>query len=143
MVTNGVGFKQHTRTKTITDYIAPKDALVDLSKTHNAQLSYISCDVTSAPSVEAAFHQADAASRYPLRGLVTCAGISAKGPAVDFPVDSFRRIMDINVTGNFLCAREAAKVFHSRGVAGSIVMLASMSGTVYNRVSLQSSCVVS
>lgn len=103
------------------------------------RVKYVSCDVTSEESVERAFAEATKHARYPLRGLVTCAGISGRKPAVDYPVDEFRRIMDINVTGTFLCARVAAKIMHSQNVSGSIVMFASMSGTNVNKVCRQSS----
>jgi NAD(P)-dependent dehydrogenase (short-subunit alcohol dehydrogenase family) len=87
-------------------------------------------------SVDAAFEKADIESRFPLRGLVTCAGISGRSDAVDYPVDAFRRIIDVNLVGTFLCARAAARVFQKRMVRGSIVMLASMSGHVVNQVTL-------
>lgn len=96
--------------------------------------TYISCDVTNEESVEYAFSEATKASRFPLKGLVTCAGISGRRPAIDYPLDEFRRIVDINVTGTFLCCRVAARIMHEQSVSGSIVMLASMSGTVVNKV---------
>ena len=100
----------------------------------NGQVVYISCDVTSEESVESAFVQAVKISRFSIKGLVTCAGISGRHPAVEYPVEEFRRIMDINVTGTFLCARAAARTMHKQNVSGSIVMFASMSGTNVNKV---------
>lgn len=81
-------------------------------------------------------------SRHPIRGLVTCAGISGRCPAVDYEVDKFRRIMDINVTGSFLCATAAARIMQRQMVSGSVVLLASMSGTNVNQVreETQSKC---
>jgi NAD(P)-dependent dehydrogenase (short-subunit alcohol dehydrogenase family) len=90
--------------------------------------------VTNEQSVNAAFEAADADSRYPIRGLVTCAGISGRSSAIDYSVDEFRRIVDVNLTGTFLCARAAARIFHRQMVKGSIVMLASMSARVVNQV---------
>lgn len=110
------------------------DSIVDVAEETNGQVTYISCDVTSEESVESAFSQATKASRFPIRGLVTCAGISGRRPAIKYPVDEFRRIMDINVTGTFLCARTAARIMHEQNVSGSIVMFASMSGTNVNKV---------
>jgi NAD(P)-dependent dehydrogenase (short-subunit alcohol dehydrogenase family) len=100
----------------------------------NGQAIYISCDVTNEESVHSAFAQAVKTCRFPIRGLVTCAGISGRHPALEYPVDEFRRIMDINVTGTFLCARAAARVMHEQNVGGSIVMFASMSGINVNKV---------
>lgn len=99
------------------------------------QLHYVSCDVTSERGVADAFAEIESKARHPIRGLVTCAGISGRSPAVDYPTDKFRRIMDINVTGTFLCATATARSMHRQMMPGSIVMLASMSGTNVNQVS--------
>lgn len=110
------------------------DPVATVAEESGKRATYVSCDVTNEESVGAAFTQATSASRYPLRGLVTCAGISGRHPAVKYPVEEFRRIMDINVTGTFLCARAAAKIMQEQNVSGSIVMFASMSGTNVNKV---------
>ena len=99
-------------------------------------MTYIACDVTNEESVAKTFAEAEAKSRFPIRGLVTCAGISGRCPAVDYPVSAFRKIMDINVTGTFLCATAAARIMHREEVSGSIVFFASMSGTNVNKVNL-------
>lgn len=104
------------------------------AKTAGGQVKYVSCDVTSEESVQAAFSVAEEDARYPIKGLVTCAGISGRTAAVDYPVDKFRKILDINVTGTFLCATAATRIMQRQMVPGSIVMLASMSGTNVNKV---------
>ena len=112
-----------------------KGPLPDTAKKTGTQVTYISCDVTSEESVAKAFDKAEAKSRFPIRGLVACAGISGRCAAIDYPVSAFRKIMDINVTGTFLCAQAAARVMHRQVVSGSIVMFASMAGTNVTRVS--------
>lgn len=111
------------------------DEILAVSIATGNRLSYHQCDVTIEASIDAAFEKADQESRYPLRGLVTCAGISGRSPAIDYPIGDFRKIMEINVIGTFLCAQAAARIFHKHKVPASIVMLASMSGTNVNRVS--------
>ncbi len=101
---------------------------------HHTKLSYHQNDVTDAKGVQSVFDKVKNQSRYPLRGLVTCAGISERSLAIDYSANAFRRILDINVIGTFLCAQAAARVFHECGVSGSIVMLASVSGSVVNQV---------
>ena len=147
-VTGGLGSLGVALTKTLLRYgadivnmdlplSASKDIwnpIIGVADEANGQVAYIMCDVTSEESVESAFSQAVKASRFPIRGLVTCAGISGRHPAIKYPVDEFRRIMDINVTGTFLCARVAARIMHEQKVSGSIVMFASMSGTNVNKV---------
>lgn len=62
-----------------------------------------------------------------LDGVVNSAGIAADIPALDTPVDLFRKILDVNVVGSFIVARAAAQVMRDRG-GGAIVNMASVSG---------------
>jgi NAD(P)-dependent dehydrogenase (short-subunit alcohol dehydrogenase family) len=62
-----------------------------------------------------------------LDGVVNSAGIAADIPALDTPVDLFRKILDINVVGTFIVARAAAGIMKERG-GGAIVNMASVSG---------------
>lgn len=72
--------------------------------------------------------------RYPIRGLVACAGVSDNGPATDFPAESFRRLLEVNVTGTFLVAQAVAREVSKGGATASMVLVASMSGYVSNKV---------
>jgi NAD(P)-dependent dehydrogenase (short-subunit alcohol dehydrogenase family) len=71
--------------------------------------------------------------RYPIRGLVTCAAISGESDACEYPVEIFRRILDVNIAGTFLIARAVANEMHRENVTGSVVLIASMSGHVSNK----------
>lgn len=62
-------------------------------------------------------------------------GISGESDAVDYDVEIFRKIVDINVTGTFLVCQAVGREMHSADVTGSVVIIASMSGWVTNRVS--------
>lgn len=62
-----------------------------------------------------------------LDGVLNSAGIAADIPALDTPVDLFRKILDVNVVGSFIVARAAAQVMKDRG-GGAIVNMASVSG---------------
>ncbi|MBX9589664.1 MAG: SDR family oxidoreductase [Hyphomonadaceae bacterium] len=62
-----------------------------------------------------------------LDGVVNCAGIAADIPALDTPVDLFRRMLDVNVVGTFIVARAAARIMKERG-GGAMVNMASVSG---------------
>jgi NAD(P)-dependent dehydrogenase (short-subunit alcohol dehydrogenase family) len=83
-------------------------------------------DVTEEGAVEAWI--GTAAGQGVLRGLVTAAGIAADIPALDTPSALFRRILDVNTTGTFLCARAAGRVMRDAGTGGAIVTIASVSG---------------
>ncbi|RAK95507.1 short-chain dehydrogenase [Aspergillus ibericus CBS 121593] len=100
---------------------------------YSCQLTYYPLDVTDETAVEKTFAHFIPALRYPLKGLVACAGLSRNGPATEFPVSSFRRILDINVTGTFLIAQATAREVMRTNTTGSIVFVASMSGYVSNK----------
>ena len=61
-----------------------------------------------------------------ITGVVNSAGIGRDVPALETSVELFRKILDINLVGSFVVAREAAKVMRGRG--GAIVNMASVSG---------------
>ncbi|MDE1566867.1 SDR family NAD(P)-dependent oxidoreductase [Aquabacter sp. P-9] len=63
----------------------------------------------------------------PLWGVVNCAGIARDVPALETSAEMFRKILDVNLVGTFLMAREAAKIMKGHG-GGSIVNIASVSG---------------
>jgi NAD(P)-dependent dehydrogenase (short-subunit alcohol dehydrogenase family) len=106
-----------------------------LAEQHKTQVWYYMCDITNADAVRELFEAAMTKTRYPLKGLVTCAGISGEGPTVDFSVAQVRNIMDINVMGTFICAQAAAKEMIKHNVTGSMVFVASMSAHGSNKVS--------
>jgi len=59
--------------------------------------------------------------------LVNNAGIVIAYEITEFPADDFRKIMEINFIGYFLCAREAAKIMKKQG-EGVIIQINSKSG---------------
>lgn len=61
--------------------------------------------------------------------LVNNAGVAAMSPATDISVEDWNRVVSINLTGTFLCARTAAKQMMKRG-GGKIVDIASIYGAV-------------
>lgn len=75
----------------------------------------------------ALFEKADTLG--PLTALVANAGITGNTPGRldEQSVDTFRRVFDVNVTGVFLCAREAVHRLSTRdgGSGGSIVTISS------------------
>lgn len=113
------------------------DSLCRIALAHSASVTYHSFDNTSAASVSGTISLIARKVRpeHPLRGLVACAGISGRYPAVDYPIDEFRQILDVNITGTFLCAREVARAMREQRLDGSIVLVASMSGHAVNQVS--------
>jgi NAD(P)-dependent dehydrogenase (short-subunit alcohol dehydrogenase family) len=72
----------------------------------------------------------------PLSVAINCAGIANATPAEDMPRAQWQRMFDINLTGIFLSCQAEARVMLPRK-AGSIVNIASMSGSIVNRGLLQ------
>ena len=61
--------------------------------------------------------------------LVNNAGIAALSPSVDMNLEEWKKVIDINLTGVFLCARTAAREMIKRKY-GKIVNIASIYGAV-------------
>ncbi len=61
--------------------------------------------------------------------LVNNAGIAIVAPAEDETPEAFRQVLDVNVTGSFLCAQRCGRVMLEAG-RGSIINIASMMGLV-------------
>lgn len=67
-------------------------------------------------------------------GLIAAAGIQQETPALEYTAKDVDLMMSINVTGVFMTAQAVAKQMVKFGNGGSIVLIASMSGTIANRV---------
>jgi gluconate 5-dehydrogenase len=62
--------------------------------------------------------------------LVNNAGIAVTGPPEDLTLADWQRVVAVNQTGVFLCAREAAKAMIAAGTGGRIINIASILGAV-------------
>lgn len=84
------------------------------------------CDVAEAAQVEAAFARVD-----DLLGgvdvLVANAGISVRAPFLEIREEDWRRVLDVNLTGVFHCAQQAARRMVQAG-GGVVLMTASTNG---------------
>jgi len=92
----------------------------------------LACDVTKERDVESAFR----AVRRRWGGLdilVNAAGIAPAYPLVDLPLAQWRATVDVNLTGYFLMAREAARLMIPQGMGGSIINVSSKSGLEASR----------
>jgi len=82
-------------------------------------------NVTDHDAIERAFLRI-VSEQGPIDVLVNNAGIAVRGPALTVPIEAFRDVLDVNLTGTFICARLAARSMQGRG--GSIVNVASVMG---------------
>jgi NAD(P)-dependent dehydrogenase (short-subunit alcohol dehydrogenase family) len=85
----------------------------------------VTCDVTEESDVVGLFAATDEAyGRVDV--LVNNAGITVKIPTEEIPLEVWRNVLDINITGPFLCAREAIKSMKRTG-GGRIINIGSIS----------------
>lgn len=99
-----------------------KDAAAEVGASHTAAL-----DVSDQAAVAAAAKAADAALGK-IDILVASAGITgATAPVHEYPLDSWKRVIDINLNGLFYCCREVVP-FMLAGGYGRIVNVASVAG---------------
>jgi len=83
-------------------------------------------DVTDAAAVRAGVDAA--AERLGGLDIMVCnAGILLSGESIAFDAAKWRKVIDVDLTGYFLCAREAARVMLTQG-GGSIIQINSKSG---------------
>jgi len=68
-----------------------------------------------------------------LDGLVAAAGIQQETTALEYTAKDANTMFEVNITGAFMTAQAVAKQMIRFGNGGSIVMIASMSGTIANR----------
>lgn len=85
----------------------------------------VSCDVADEASIEAAFAEL-AAALGPVDILVNAAGLTVRSRALEMRAADFAHVVAVNLTGSFVCAREAARQMRGRG--GTIVNVASVMG---------------
>jgi NAD(P)-dependent dehydrogenase (short-subunit alcohol dehydrogenase family) len=87
---------------------------------------FVQADVSDQPQVQRMIRAC--VDRYQrLDVLVNNAGVSGlSGSVLEMSVDDWRRFLDINLTGTFLCAQAAARVMVDRGTAGRIINVGSI-----------------
>ena len=64
--------------------------------------------------------------------LFNNAGVCLHKDTLDATVDEWKEVININLTGEYIVARAVARAMIERGVKGSIINMASMSGSVAN-----------
>jgi NAD(P)-dependent dehydrogenase (short-subunit alcohol dehydrogenase family) len=102
------------------------DAIETLGAGHAAAFP---CDVGNEADVAAAIDAA-AAHFGDLHLLVNAAGTITLTPAEDISIEEWRRQIDVNLTGPFLCSKHFARHVFARGHRAKIINIASQAATV-------------
>ncbi len=82
------------------------------------------CDVTDEAAVATMVASVEG-SVGPIEILVNNAGVQQRGPVLDFPVDDFRRMLEINLVAPFIVAKAVAAPMAKRG-RGKIINIGSV-----------------
>jgi len=114
------------------------------SPSYTPELNAYACDVTSEDQVKNTW--SDILRRFgKVDCVVTAAGIVENFEAENYSYDRWRKMMDINLNGSFLFAREAGKYWIDHGMKGNLILVSSMSSKIcvrpqkqaaYNAVSI-------
>ena len=90
--------------------------------THGARALVVSADVGDPVAVQALFRKTkDAFGRLDI--LFNNAGANAPGiPIEELSIEQWQRVVDVNLTGAFLCTREAFKLMKSQTPAGGRIV---------------------
>ena len=110
---------------------AAKEVLLDIEANGGNGIIY-QCDVSNEEEVVKMF--ADVIKQFgTIDILVNNSGIQQDAPLIEMTLDQWNKVIGVNLTGQFLCAREAVKEFLRRGVqsersvaAGKIICMSSV-----------------
>jgi len=113
----------------IVNYVGSADAadeLVQELKCSGATAAAIQADVADEEQVVAMFARAAAEVGGPVDVLVNNAGVEKPFRLVDMPLEEWNKVLGVNLTGAFLCARETARGLRAAGAGGVIVNVSSV-----------------
>ncbi|WP_413718717.1 SDR family NAD(P)-dependent oxidoreductase [Silicimonas sp. MF1-12-2] len=89
----------------------------------------MTCDMSDADQIGAMFDTI-AADHGPLHALVNNAGIAMPGDPLDYALEDFRKVIDVNLVGTFVASQRAAKMMVEAGIEGAIVNMSSINAQV-------------
>lgn len=83
------------------------------------------CDVSDTAAIGALFDRIEAEAG-PVSVLVNNAGITLPGAFLDYSLDDFRKVIDVNLIGSFAALQRAARTMVARGIEGAVVNISSV-----------------
>ncbi|MEP6068493.1 MAG: SDR family oxidoreductase [Paracoccaceae bacterium] len=91
--------------------------------------SSIACDMSDLDQINAMFATI-AADHGPISALVNNAGIARPGDFLTYDVDTFQKVLDVNLRSVFVATQLAARVMVEHKIAGAIVNMSSINAQV-------------
>jgi glucose 1-dehydrogenase len=113
----------------VVNYVGPPDAADSAVKEiegAGGRAIAIAADVSNEDQVVAMFARAAEELGGPVDLLVNNAGIEKPFPLVDMPLEEWNKVIAVNLTGGFLCSREAARGMLAAKAKGAIVNVSSV-----------------
>jgi glucose 1-dehydrogenase len=113
----------------IVNYVGPSDPadeVVEEVSRAGGRAVAVEADVSKEAQVQAMFARAADELGGPVDVLVNNAGIEKPFQLIDMPLDEWNKVIAVNLTGAFLCAREAARGLVDAGAPGVIVNMSSV-----------------
>ncbi|NLD58446.1 MAG: SDR family oxidoreductase [Clostridiales bacterium] len=111
---------------------------VDMIRAAGGRAWGIRCDVTKQEDVRAAIGEiVERSGRLDI--VFNNAGVCVHKSAFESTIEEFREVVDINLTGEYIVAVEAARAMIKLGIRGSIINMASMSAGIVNLPQWQAS----
>jgi glucose 1-dehydrogenase len=113
----------------VVNYVGSSDAadevVEEISRAGGRAIA-VQADVSSEEQVQAMFARAREELGGPVDILVNNAGIEKPFLLVDMPLEEWNKVIGVNLTGAFLCAREAARGMVAADAPGIIVNVSSV-----------------
>jgi glucose 1-dehydrogenase len=113
----------------VINYVGPPDqadSAVGEIEAEGRRAIAIEADVSQEDQVMAMFASASEQLGGPIDLLVNNAGIEKPFHLVDMPLDEWNKVLAVNLTGAFLCSREAARGMLGAGIHGAIINVSSV-----------------
>ncbi len=89
----------------------------------------LTCDMGDSEAVQAMFDKIEAEHGV-VSVLVNNAGVAMPGDFLEYDLEAFRRVIDINLIGVFVATQRAAKSMVSNGIQGAIINMSSINAQV-------------
>lgn len=105
------------------------DGVAEAAQTLGDGTIGLTCDVGDPAAVLAMFDQIEA-DHGPVAVLVNNAGVAMPGDFLDYELESFNTVIDVNLKSVFVATQRAAKTMVAKGIKGAIVNMSSINAQV-------------